>query len=77
MHDDELPGPVCDALRWCARTPCTKRIKMREATIREIERLGMHWQLSGRVDAWFAGCDPVVRAVSGEVNGPLMQQLAE
>ena len=33
--------------------------------------------LAGRVDAWFAGCDPVVRAVSGEVNGPLMQHLAE
>ena len=45
--------------------------------VTRIERFAKEMQSSGAVDAWFAGCDPLVRHVSKTVNGPVLEAIAK
>ena len=49
----------------------------REMTFELIERIAMGFTDTGKVDEWFGGCDPIVRAVRKGVNGLLWEHLAQ
>ena len=49
----------------------------REAMISALERADRAMRASGTTTEWFEGCDATTVAVSGTVNGPLLEALLE
>jgi len=49
----------------------------RERRITQIERTAAELRQSGAAEAWFEGADANVRTVAAEVNGPLLELLAQ
>ena len=71
-----LGACVCvQALQWIAARSATQVMAEREAVISSLEFADQLMRESGACGAWFQNSDEQVRAVAGNANGLLLEQL--
>ena len=63
------------AVEWIANRTASQVIEEREAIIAQLEWADLLMRESGACEDWFRGCDDEVRAVAGDANGYLLEQL--
>ncbi len=66
---------VVQALQWQAELTLTEIMQQRECMVAQLERADAELRASGRCAQWFSGCDATTLAVSGTMNGYLLQEL--
>ena len=74
--NSELPAAVTKALQWMELRSVDERIAEREKLICRIEAMAAQCRETGECDRWFASADSILKGVSMDVNGPLLEKLA-
>ena len=72
-----LSEDVVDCIKWQATRGPSEVIEQREEMLVALERAGETMRETGHVEEWFSDCDPHVRKLCHEVNGPLLETLAK
>ena len=65
------------AIEWEARRNSVEVMRLRDNMLSRLETWGQALRQSGAVEQWFAGADAATRAVSADVNGPLLAALLD
>jgi hypothetical protein len=71
-----IDSDVMDNLRWIADNSVTDIKAFRDAAMLKIEQADARLRESGAAQKWLAAGDPCAQKVSGQVNGPLLEELA-
>ena len=64
---------VAGAIQWESARTDAEIIEAREAATQAILQRGHEYRANGQADAWLAGADAIIRGVSRDVNGPLLE----
>jgi hypothetical protein len=71
----KLPPATWRALEWVAGTSAREIMLAREAQVCKIKSLGEKLRREGACREWLQECEPSVRGVLKDVNGPLLEEL--
>ena len=65
------------AIEWEASRDSVEVMRLRDNMLSRLEAWGQALRRDGAVEQWFAGADDATRAVSADVNGPLLAALLD
>ena len=77
IDENKMDQAVIECLEWRKNLSNTEVTALREQQICEIEQLGANMWRSGAVHEWMNNADHFVKCISRNVNGPLLEQLAQ
>ena len=64
-----------EAIDWLSSTPASEVVAAREQMVTALEKANAQMWETGRRESWFGSADGAVRAVCGDTNGELLEQL--